>query len=100
MQMQKGLSRRVLVVKCTDERYFEEAIFILKKDACLEQGQHPDLFLYEAEQAARKCVSRAAGPRQTPPSAKEEHRRFPPAAYAAVGAAVTAAGWLATLFLH
>ena len=47
--MVKGISRRVIVVKSPDPRLFEEAIFIVKKDA-------PPVSEYSLRQEAEKVI--------------------------------------------
>ena len=46
--MVKGVSRRVIVVKEPDPRFFEEAIFIVKEDAFSREGISADQILQEA----------------------------------------------------
>lgn len=86
--MVKGASRRVVVVKSPDPRYFEEAIFVLKSGLPEGGGKSADMVLKEARAAAERFVTRTG----------DRHigvkKRLPAAVYAAGGAALTAAGWL------
>jgi hypothetical protein len=52
MQMVKGISRRVVVVDSPDQRFFEQAIFILRSDAAGE-GVSARQLVDEARQVAR-----------------------------------------------
>ena len=79
--MVKGVSRRVIVVKSPDPRYFEEAIFIVKEDVRVE-AQGVEQVLKEAQSAASGYVK------------NQIYRRgvlgkIPPLAYLAAGAALT-----------
>jgi len=53
--MVKGVTRRVIVVKTPDPRYFEEAIFIVKEDASIG-GADVDQVLQEAQAVANSYV--------------------------------------------
>ena len=57
--MVKGTTRRVIVVKSPDPRYFEEAIFIVKEDVSLT-GVDADRVLEEACAVARDYVKQQA----------------------------------------
>ena len=81
--MVKGVTRRVIVVKSPDPRYFEEAIFIVKEDASLT-GVDQSQVLEEAQTAASKYVK------------QQVYRRgflskVPPLGYLAAGAVLSAA---------
>ena len=81
--MVKGISRRVIVVKAPDPRYFEEAIFIVKEDVSIE-GQDAARVLKEAQTVASGYVK------------QQVYRRgilakISPLAYLAAGAVLTAA---------
>jgi len=56
--MVKGTTRRVIVVKTPDPRYFEEAIFIVKEDVSVN-GMDVDQVLQEAQTAASGYVKRS-----------------------------------------
>ena len=50
--MVKGISRRVVVVDSPDQRYFEQAIFIVRNDAAGE-GVTAQALVEEARRVAR-----------------------------------------------
>ena len=77
--MVKGITRRVIVVKSPDPRYFEEAIFIVKEEVSL-QGVDADTVLREAQSVASGYIRREA-----------ILGRISPLGYLAVGAGLTAA---------
>ena len=80
--MVKGISRRVIVVKSPDPRYFEEAIFIVKEDVSLigvDQGQ----VLQEARAVATGYIKQQGRGRGI-------LAKIPPLGYLAVGAALSA----------
>ncbi|MCL2842099.1 MAG: translation initiation factor 2 [Oscillospiraceae bacterium] len=80
--MVKGTTRRVIVVKAPDPRYFEEAIFIVKADACLK-GVDPERALKEAQIVAGSYIKTQAAHRRI-------LRRIPPLGYLAMGALLSA----------
>ena len=80
-QLVKGITRRVIVVKAPDPRYFEEAIFIVKEDVNVS-GLDAAAVLKEAETVAARFVK--SGGR------KGLLKRIPPPIYALVGAGVSA----------
>lgn len=87
--MVKGISRQVIVVHSPDPKLFEQAIFILKDEA-VGDGITEEALLKEAENAVRD------GGR----SRKKNHLYCYGAFWAAVGASVMGAVWIAvTLFL-
>ena len=59
--MVKGISRRVIVVRSPDPRFFEQAIFLLKEDALHADGVSAEQVVKEARQAAAGYVERTAG---------------------------------------
>ena len=80
--MVKGVTRRVIVVKSPDPRYFEEAIFIVKEDVSLA-GVDQGRVLQEAKVVASGYVK------------QQVYRRgrlgkIPPLAYLAAGAVLSA----------
>ena len=81
--MVKGTTRRVIVVKSPDPRYFEEAIFIVKEDAALT-GVDADRVLDEARAVARGYVKQQAYKRG-------RLAKIPPLVYLAAGAVLSAA---------
>lgn len=56
--MVRGVSRRVIVVKNPDTRYFEQAIFILRNDAAAREGVSEKEILRQARRAARDYLRR------------------------------------------
>lgn len=48
----KGISRRVIVVRSPDPRFFEQAIFLMKEDAFHNANVSADQVVAEARQAA------------------------------------------------
>lgn len=44
--MVKGVTKRVVVVRCPDTKYFEQAIFMVREDAL--EGMDPEQVLKEA----------------------------------------------------
>ena len=57
----KGISRRVIVVRSPDPRFFEQAIFLLKEDALHADGVTAEQVVKEARQAAAGYVERTTG---------------------------------------
>ena len=84
--MVKGISRRVVVVDSPDQRYFEQAIFIVRNDAAGEGVSAREL----VEEAKRVARNYAGG----------EHGRFArfwrlsPAVYTLLGAGGIGLAWL------
>lgn len=85
--MVKGVSKRVIVVKCPDVTIFDEAIFIIKEDA-FDRRNPPDV-LKEAQRAANDYLKRTS----EKPSGMMARLTAP--AFMAVGAAATGIAWLA-----
>ncbi len=56
MNLVKGVSRRVIVIKSPDKNIFEEAIFIVKEDA-LNKGVTREELIREAQQVANEYLS-------------------------------------------
>ena len=87
--MVKGISRRVVVVDAPDQRFFEQAIFIVRNDAA-EGGVTARALVEEARRVARNYTG-------------GKHSRYgkawrwlSPVLYALLGAAVIGAAWLYT----
>lgn len=84
----KGTGKRIVVVKSPDQKFFEQAIFILKEDILGRNGESSPDVLREAQKVADDYVK----------SYSENKRsifaRIPPAAYAGIGACATAVAWL------
>jgi len=81
--MVKGVTRRVIVVKSPDPKYFEEAIFIVKEDVSLT-GVDQTRVLEEAQAAASTYVKQQAYRRGF-------LAKVPPLGYLAAGALLSAA---------
>lgn len=84
----KGTSKRVVVVKSPDPKFFEQAIFILKEDLCAGGGKAGSDVLREAQKVADDYVKNYAS------EGRSLLSRIPPAAFAGIGALATAAAWL------
>lgn len=56
--MVKGVSRRVIVVRSPDPRFFEQAIFLMKEDALNADGVTADQVVAEARQVAAGYMRR------------------------------------------
>lgn len=85
--MVKGVTRQVIVMQSPDPKLFDQAIFILKDEA-LGEGITDEQLLQEARQVIRGV-----------PGKGKKARFFHSVLYAAAGAAVTGAVWLATGFI-
>ena len=86
----KGVSHRVIVVKSPD-KYFEEAIFVIREDVLRSRGASCEAVLKEARRAANSYV---AG-RNKPVKGKQLISRLPAPFFIAAGAAATGIAWLA-----
>ena len=89
--MVKGVSKRVILVKEPDPKYFEEAIFVLREEA-FGQGVSAEQVLREARQAAKSYLRGSIRPGKW-------FRQIPAPAYAAAGALAATAAWSLALFL-
>ncbi|MBO5034296.1 MAG: translation initiation factor 2 [Oscillospiraceae bacterium] len=88
--MIKGISRRVIVVKAPDRRFFEEAIFIVREDILGQGGVTADQVVEEARRVADGYARKK----------RRTWREWLPAlGYMALGAGLTTAVWCAGLFL-
>lgn len=85
--MVKGISRRVVVVDSPDQRFFEQAIFILRNDAAGEGVTARDL-VEEAKRIARGYTGSDHGRFGT------IWRNVSPVVYALMGAAAIGLIWL------
>ena len=83
--MVKGISRRVVVVEAPDQRFFEQAIFILKDDA-VGEGITDDALLKEAQAAIWGYDKQS----------KKRHFYLYGAVWASGGALLTGLVWLLT----
>ena len=88
--MIKGISRRVIVVKAPDRRFFEEAIFIVREDILGQGGVTADQVVEEARRVADSYAGRNTRPLR---------ERIPAAGYMAIGALLATVVWCAGLFL-
>ena len=89
----KGVSHRVIVVKSPD-KYFEEAIFVIREDVLQAKGADSAFVLRQARQAANSYVKKRAGKRGP------FYERLPALLVAAAGAAATGIAWLALHLCH
>lgn len=85
----KGLSRRVIVIKSPDARYFDEAIFVLKDE--IFGGKDSSAIIKEARKVANSYV------KVNPKAPKKSGLRFPPGMFVYAGTFGTAAVFLGTL---
>ena len=86
----KGVSHRVIVVKSPD-KYFEEAIFVIREDVLRSRGANSESVLKEARRVANSYV---AG-RNKPVKGKRFMSKLPAPFFAAAGAAAAGVAWLA-----
>jgi len=89
--MVKGISRRVVVVDSPDQRYFEQAIFIVRNDAAGEGVTAREL-VEEARRVARSYTGGGSG-------LSRALRELPPVLYSLMGAAAIGAVWLLAALL-
>lgn len=87
MQMVKGISRRVVVVDSPDQRFFEQAIFILRSDAAGE-GVSARQLVDEARQVARNYGGGGRG------RFSRLWEDLNPAVYTLMGAGATGLLWM------
>ena len=85
--MVKGISRRVVVLDAPDQRFFEQAIFIVRNDAAGEGVTSRELV-----EEARRVAREYAGNGQS--KFVRTCRTLPPAAYSLLGAAATGLVWM------
>ena len=83
----KGISHRVIVVKSPD-KYFEEAIFVIREDVLLGRGADRATVLKEARRVANSYARGTAKP------GKRFISKLSPPIFAAAGAAATGVAWL------
>ena len=87
--MIKGVSRRVIVVKSPDRRFFEEAIFIVREEILGTPGVTADQVVEEARRVADNFVKK---------SRSKWYQKIPAPGYAALGAAAsTLLWWIGTI---
>ena len=85
--MVKGISRRVVVVDSPDQRYFEQAIFIVRNDAAGE-GVTAQALVEEARRVARNYAGGDPG------RFSRAWRELTPAVYTLIGAGGIGLIWL------
>lgn len=90
--MVKGVSKRVIIVKSPDVRFFEQAIFIVKDDAMNKAGVTAERVLEEACRVA-DCYVKANGSK---PSILQ---RIKPLLWCLAGALTAVLVWLFVFFL-
>lgn len=86
--MVKGISRQVIVVHSTDQKLFDQAIFILKDDAVGRGGVTDEMLLKEAN----KLLS-------TPERNPKRRLKYYGPVWASAGALLTGAVWLLTVLI-
>lgn len=91
--MVKGTSKRVVVVKSPDPKFFEQAIFILREDLRSRASGDSSEVLREAQKVADDYVKNYVS------DSKNFFTRLPPAAFAGIGAVIGALLALAFGFL-
>ena len=89
--MVKGISRRVVVLDAPDQRFFEQAIFIVRNDAAGEGVTSREL----VEEARRVAHSYAAGGSRF----GRAWRALNPVAYTLMGAGAIGLVWLAAALI-
>ena len=89
VNMVKGISRRVVVIKSPDPKIFEEAIFIVREDYLNSGGMSPEELIKEAQRVANSYVKSQGSEK------KSFFARLPAPVFAAAGAAATGIAWLA-----
>ncbi len=85
--MVKGISRRVVVVDSPDQRFFEQAIFIVRNDAAGEGVTSREL----VEEARRVARNYAGGERGR---FAQRWKELSPLVYTLMGAAASGLVWL------
>ena len=85
--MVKGISRRVVVVDSPDQRYFEQAIFIVRNDAAGE-GVTAQALVEEAKRVARNYAGGDHG------RFSRAWRELTPAVYTLIGAGGLGLVWM------
>lgn len=90
--MVKGISRRVVVVDSPDQRYFEQAIFIVRNDAAGEGVSAREL-VEEAHRVAKNYIGGGSG-RWT-----RVFHGLAPLLYGLLGAGIIGTIWLLVVLL-
>jgi hypothetical protein len=86
----KGISRRVIVVRSPDRRFFEEAIFIVKEGALGKTGVTAEEVVEEARRVADGFVKK---------NQSRWYQRIPAPGYVALGALLATVLWSVGLLL-
>lgn len=90
--MVKGISRRVVVVESPDQRYFEQAIFIVRNEA-VGEGVTARALVEEAKRVAREYAGGERG------RFSRTWRNIHPAVYTLLGAGIIGLVWAAASFV-
>ncbi len=61
--MVKGVQKRVVVVRCPDTKYFDQAIFMVRDDSPMLEGRSPEQVLEEACRVADSYIRQNVEPR-------------------------------------
>ncbi|MCI5703859.1 MAG: translation initiation factor 2 [Oscillospiraceae bacterium] len=88
--MIKGISRRVIVVKSPDRRFFEEAIFIVREGAIGSGGVTAEQVVEEARRVADGFVKKGH---------IQWYQKIPAPGYVAAGALLATVLWSLALLL-
>ena len=88
--MIKGISRRVIVVRSPDRRFFEQAIFIVREGAMGTAGVTAEQVVEEARRVADGFVKK---------NQNRWYRNLPATGYMALGALLASAAWSVGLLL-
>lgn len=60
--MVKGVTKRVVVVRCPDAKYFDQAIFMVRDDTMHQEGRSPEQVLEEACRVADSYIRQNVEP--------------------------------------
>ncbi len=90
----KGVSHRVIVVKSPD-KYFEEAIFVIREDVLKSRGASSEAVLKEARRVANSYVSSRNKPIRKSKKLSGFMSKLSPPFFIAAGAAAAGVAWLA-----
>lgn len=90
--MVKGISRRVIVVRAPDPRFFDQAIFLMKEDALHQDGVTAEQVVEEARRVAAGYIRRNA----ERPQGARWYQRLPGWAWFLAGGALVGVVWALT----
>ena len=62
--MVKGVTKRVVVVRCPDTKFFDQAIFMVRDDSLSQEGRSPEQVLEEACRVADSYIRQNTEPRR------------------------------------